>query len=106
MTTATQSSATSSSAPDPVAIRKRMQATWATGDFSVVASRGVIGAELLCEAADLQAGWKVLDVATGSGNAAIAAARRACDVTGIDFVPALLERARLRAEVERLEVEF
>jgi SAM-dependent methyltransferase len=48
----------------------------------------------------------VLDVATGSGNAAIAAARRFCDVVGVDFVPALLERARLRAEVERLKVEF
>jgi SAM-dependent methyltransferase len=72
----------------------------------MVATKVVIGAEMLCEAADLQAGWRVLDVATGSGNAALAAARRSCDVVGVDFVPALLERGRLRAEVERLKVDF
>src|SRR5262249_97283 len=103
MTIATPST---SANQDLAAIRKRMQATWATGDFSMVASRVVIGAEMLCEAADLQAGWRVLDVATGSGNAALAAARRSCDVVGVDFVPALLERGRIRAEVERLKVDF
>jgi ubiquinone/menaquinone biosynthesis C-methylase UbiE len=72
----------------------------------VVASRIVFSAEALCEAADLQAGWRVLDVATGSGNAAIAAARRGCLAVGADYVPALLERGRLRASVEHLEVEF
>src|SRR5689334_483058 len=104
MTIATQSSPTT--APDLAAIRKRMQATWATGDYSVVGSRLIITAEMLCEAVDLQAGWNVLDVATGSGNAALAAARRSCDVTGIDFVPALLERARLRAEIDHLKAKF
>lgn len=88
------------------AIKQRQQAMWASGDFSVVASRIVIGAEMLCEAADLQAGWRVLDVATGSGNAAIAAARRGCTAVGADYVPALLDRGRIRAEAEHLEVEF
>jgi ubiquinone/menaquinone biosynthesis C-methylase UbiE len=60
----------------------------------------------LCEAADLQAGWRVLDVATGSGNAAIAAARRGCEVVGVDYVPALLERGRIRAAAEQLDVRF
>jgi SAM-dependent methyltransferase len=60
----------------------------------------------LCETADLQAGWRVLDVATGSGNAVLAAARRGCDVVGVDFVPALLERGRLRANADHLEVDF
>jgi ubiquinone/menaquinone biosynthesis C-methylase UbiE len=93
-------------APDLDAIKNRQQKTWASGDFSVVASRIVFQAEHLCETADLQAGWRVLDVATGSGNAAIAAARRGCEVVGVDYVPALLDRGRLRAEAEHLDVEF
>lgn len=94
------------SAPDLEAIKQRQQATWATGDFSVVAARIVFAAEQLCESADLQAGWRVLDVATGSGNAALAAARRGCITVGADYVPALLERGRERAAAERLNVEF
>jgi ubiquinone/menaquinone biosynthesis C-methylase UbiE len=96
----------SPAAPDFAAIKKRQQATWAAGDFSVVASRIVLQAEQLCESADVQAGWRVLDVATGSGNAAIAAARRGCSVVGADYVPALLERGRIRAKAEHLSVEF
>ena len=92
--------------PDLTAVKKRQQTTWASGDFSVVAARIVFQAELLCEAADLQADWRVLDVATGSGNAAIAAARRGCKVVGTDYVPALLECGRIRAKAEHLEVEF
>jgi ubiquinone/menaquinone biosynthesis C-methylase UbiE len=60
----------------------------------------------LCETADLQAGSRVLDVATGSGNAALAAARRGCEVVGVDYVPALLERGRIRAQAEHLSVQF
>jgi ubiquinone/menaquinone biosynthesis C-methylase UbiE len=93
-------------APDFAAVKTRQQGTWASGDFSVVASRIVFQAEHLCETADLQAGWRVLDVATGSGNAALAAARRGCEVLGVDYVPALLERGRLRAAAEHLDVEF
>src|SRR6516165_891575 len=92
--------------PDYAAIKQRQQATWASGDFSVVAARIVYQAEQLCETADLQAGWRVLDVATGSGNAALAAARRGCEAIGLDYVPALLERGRIRAAAEHLPVEF
>src|SRR5437762_3398775 len=92
--------------PDFAAVKCRQQNVWASGDFSVVASRIVFQAEHLCETADIQAGWRVLDVATGSGNAAIAAARRGCEVVGIDYVPALLERGRLRAAAEHLDVRF
>lgn len=88
------------------AIRKRQQQTWALGDFSMVGRLSMPAAESLCEAADLRAGNTVLDVATGSGNVALAAARRFCTVTGVDFVPALLETGRRRAEVEHLEVTF
>ena len=93
-------------AVDYSTVKQRQQATWASGDFSVVAARILYQAEQLCETAELQAGWRVLDVATGSGNAALAAARRGCDAVGIDYVPALLERGRIRAEAERLSVEF
>src|SRR3954470_7795893 len=98
--------AESDAVPNYAAIKQRQQATWASGDFSVVASRIVYQAEQLCETADLQAGWRVLDVATGSGNAALAAARRGCDAVGVDYVPALLERGRIRAAAEHLDVRF
>ena len=52
------------SAPDFAAVKLRQQATWSSGDFSVVAARIVYQAEQLCETAELQAGWRVLDVAT------------------------------------------
>ena len=78
-------------APDLSQIKQRQQTTWASGDFPAVAARILFVAEHLVEAADLQAGWRVLDVATGSGNAAIAAARLGCDAVGIDYVPALLD---------------
>jgi ubiquinone/menaquinone biosynthesis C-methylase UbiE len=82
------------------------QQVWATGDFSVVGTGIVIVGELLCDSIPVHAGDRVLDVATGSGNTALSAARRGCRVTGVDFVPALLERGRERANVERLKIEF
>ncbi len=91
---------------DLTAVKSKQQAAWASGDFSRVASRIVWVAEQLIESADVQAGDRVLDVATGSGNAAIAAARRNAVVVGVDYVPSLLERGRVRAQAEHLEVEF
>ena len=88
---------------DLEALKQRQQATWASGDFAEIATLIVPVAERLCDAADLRAGSHVLDVATGSGNAAIAAARLGCRVTGIDYVPALLDRGRERAAAERLD---
>jgi cyclopropane fatty-acyl-phospholipid synthase-like methyltransferase len=82
---------------DIATIKQRQQAAWASGDYSAVGARLLLTAELLCEAVDLRAGQQVLDVACGNGNAALAAARRFCQVTGVDYVPALLERARRRA---------
>jgi SAM-dependent methyltransferase len=100
------STATVSNAPDYAAIKTRQQATWASGDYASVAARIPIVAELLCDTADLRAGDRVLDVATGTGNAALAAARCGSVATGIDYVPALLERARIRSMAEGLSVEF
>ena len=93
-------------ATDLTAIKHRQQQTWASGDYAVVGSTLVVMGEQLCEAVDLHAGQRVLDVATGNGNAALSAARRFCEVTGIDYVPALLERGRERAAAEGLEVTF
>jgi SAM-dependent methyltransferase len=66
----------------------------------------LIMGELLVEAADLQPGQRVLDVASGNGNAALAAARRFCDVTALDYVPMLLDEGRKRAEAEGLPIDF
>jgi SAM-dependent methyltransferase len=92
--------------PDLAAVKARQQQAWASGDYAAVAARIVLIAERLADAADLRAGETVLDVATGSGNAALAAARCGCEVTGVDYVPELLERGRARAAVEGLKVEF
>lgn len=89
-------------APDFNAIKVRQKATWASGDYAVVGTTLQIVGETLCEAADLRAGERVLDVAAGNGNATLAAARRWCEVTSTDYVPALLERGRERAAAERL----
>ncbi|MBI3528373.1 MAG: class I SAM-dependent methyltransferase [Betaproteobacteria bacterium] len=91
---------------DLKAVKAQQLKTWATGDFAMIAWNTVYPGELLCEAVGLRAGEEVLDVATGSGNAALSAARRGCDAAGIDYVPALIERARERAAVERLPARF
>ena len=92
--------------PDFAAIKSRQQATWSSGDYAVIGTTLAITGELLCEAVDLRAGQQVLDVAAGNGNATIAAARRWAEVTSTDYVPALLERGRAKAEAERLSVAF
>jgi ubiquinone/menaquinone biosynthesis C-methylase UbiE len=91
---------------DLSALKERQRFSWASGDYSVIAARIVPIAERLVEAADLRAGDTVLDVATGTGNAAIAAARRGCRVAGVDYVEALLEHGRERAAAEGLSVTF
>jgi ubiquinone/menaquinone biosynthesis C-methylase UbiE len=103
---AAMTSTVEAATPDLAAVKQRQQQTWASGDFAVVAARIVLVAEQLCDTADLHAGWRVLDVATGSGNAAIAAARHGCTAVGVDYVPALLERGRQRAAAEGLDVEL
>lgn len=87
-------------------IKSRQQATWASGDFAVIGTTLQIVGERLCEAVDVRAGSRVLDVAAGNGNATLAAARRFATVTSTDYVPALLERGRRRAEAEGLDVTF
>lgn len=94
-------------APDFQAATEAQQAIWSEGDFAMVANLVVKVSEDLAEALGIVPDERVLDVATGSGNGALAAARRAWGNTvGADFVPALLERGRERATAERLEIEF
>ena len=87
-------------------VNEPQQAAWVSGAAAAIGARTLLASELLCESVDLHAGERVLDVACGSGNADLAAARRFCRVVGVGDVPALLERARRRAEAEGLEVSF
>ena len=95
--------------PAPIdykAVTERQQATWATGDFNEI-GRGIVPvSEALCQAVDPRPGQRVLDVACGAGTAALVAARRYCDVAGIDFVPALIDRAKARAAAEGVQIDF
>jgi ubiquinone/menaquinone biosynthesis C-methylase UbiE len=92
--------------PDLTAIKARQQGDWSSGDYAVVGTTLQIVGEDLCEALDIRSTHTVLDVAAGNGNVSLAAARRWCDVTATDYVPALLERARMRAEADRLPIRF
>ena len=87
-------------------LKGRQQAAWGSGNYAVVGTTLQIVGENLCEAVNLRAGERVLDVAAGNGNATLAAARHFAEVTSTDYVPALLERGRARAEAEGLQVTF
>jgi ubiquinone/menaquinone biosynthesis C-methylase UbiE len=87
-------------------ITSNQRQTWSQGDFHEIARLNIVMAEAMCDAGDLRAGERVLDVGCGSGTAALVAARRYCQVTGIDYVTSLLDRARMRAAAESLEAEF
>ena len=91
---------------DISSVKAKQQAMWASGDFAVIGTTLQIVGETLCEAVDLRAGERVLGVAAGNGNATLAAARRFARVTSTDYVPALLERGRRRADAEGLDVAF
>jgi ubiquinone/menaquinone biosynthesis C-methylase UbiE len=92
--------------PDLAAVKTRQQAAWSSGDYAVVGSTLQIVGEQLCEALDLRAGQSVLDVAAGNGNVTLAAARRWCEVTSTDYVPALLDRGRARAAADGFNITF
>lgn len=105
--TSVAASADQAPAPaDLAAVKARQHGAWSSGDYAVVGATLQIVGEQLCEALDLRAGQRVLDVAAGNGNVTLAAARRWCKVVSTDYVPALLERGRERAAAERLDIEF
>ena len=82
-------------------VKQRQRQAWAAGDYRTAGARIQIVSEMLCEAVDLRGGQTVLDVATGTGNTAIAAARRWCEVAAIDYVPSLLEIGRVSGRRRR-----
>src|SRR4051794_8613946 len=91
---------------DLTAVKSRQHTTWSSGDYAVIGTTLAITGELLCEAVDLRPDQRVLDVAAGNGNATLAAARRWADVTSTDYVAALLDRGRAKADAERLPATF
>jgi ubiquinone/menaquinone biosynthesis C-methylase UbiE len=91
---------------DLATIKNRQQVAWGSGDYARIGTTLQIVGEMLCEAVDLRSNQRVLDVAAGNGNATLAAARRFADVVSTDYVGALLERGRERAEADRLPVTF
>src|SRR6266540_188989 len=92
--------------PDFQAVTEIQQQVWSKGDFAKIGVAAQMVAEQLCEAVDVLPGQRVLDVACGAGNGAIAACRRNAEAVGLDYVPELLERARERAAAEGFEIEF
>jgi len=93
-------------APDFASLKTRQHGAWSSGDYAVVGSTLQIVGEELCEVLDLRAGHRVLDVAAGNGNVSLAAARRWCEVTSTDYVPALLARGEARAVANGLTIAF
>src|SRR6478672_11192504 len=87
-------------------LKQRLRATWMAGDFGEIAKRNSRGAEDFVERLHLRPGTKVLDVACGTGNQSIPAARAGAEVIGLDIATNLLEQARKRAADENLKIEF
>ncbi|HEX3222974.1 MAG TPA: class I SAM-dependent methyltransferase [Nocardioides sp.] len=87
-------------------LKVKQQKIWSSGDYGRIAWITVPLAHELAEAVELRPGASVLDVACGTGHVALEAARTLCEVTGVDYVPELIEVARRRAEAEALEADF
>jgi cyclopropane fatty-acyl-phospholipid synthase-like methyltransferase len=93
-------------AVDFEAIKERQRMGWEAGDYPRVGNTLQLIAERLVAAAGVRSGQSVLDVACGQGNAAIAAARRFAESTGVDYAANLLAQGRERAEAEHVSVTF
>ena len=106
-TTTTSSSTTSTTgSPDLTELRDKQQKVWSSGDYNKLAALTVPVSEHLVDHIGVGPTDRVLDVATGTGHVALAAARRSAESVGIDYVPALLDIARRRADAEDLVVEL
>ena len=100
----TDTATTLADGPDLVALRDRQQRVWSSGDYNRIAAITVPVSETLVAEAGVRPGSRVLDVATGTGHAALAAARLGAHAAGVDYVPALVDIAR--AAAERLAVDL
>ncbi|MGD9588025.1 MAG: class I SAM-dependent methyltransferase [Pyrinomonadaceae bacterium] len=92
--------------PDMETLKAKLKTTWEAGDFAEVAKGIESTAEAFVERLNVQPGMKILDVACGSGNLAVIAAKKGADVTGIDIAENLIEAAKKRAEAESLNIKF
>jgi SAM-dependent methyltransferase len=97
---------TTTNVPALEMLKRKQHAIWSSGDYNKIAAITVPVAETLVAAAAARPGARVLDVATGTGHVALAAARQFCDVTAIDYVAALVDVARRRADAEGLSVDL
>lgn len=88
------------------AVRARQKAAWTAGDFGRIARLTETNAEEFVKRCAIKPGMRVLDIACGTGNTALPAARAGADVTGIDLAPNLVEQARARAASENLAIRF
>lgn len=96
----------SKSTPDIGALKTRLRATWMAGDFGQIARYNTPAAEEFISRLNITPGMRVLDVACGTGNLSIPAARAGATVTGVDIAANLLEQARVRAKEEGLKIQF
>ena len=87
-------------------LKQRLRATWMAGDFGEIAKLNSHGAEDFIGRLQLKPGTKLLDLARGTGNQSIPAARAGAEVIGLDIATNLLEQARKRAAAEKLKIEF
>ena len=92
--------------PEMESLKARLKATWMAGDYGLVAKSTESGAEEFINRLALPPGTRLLDVACGSGNLAVVAARVGAIVTGVDIAPNLLEEGRERAKAEGLTIQF
>lgn len=92
--------------PEMETLKAKLKATWISGDFGKIAESFVSGAAEFVERLNLKHGMRVLDVACGTGNQSIPAARTGASVTGIDIAPNLIEQARKRAAHESFDIQF
>lgn len=92
--------------PEMETLKARLKATWMAGDYSLIAKSTESGAEYFINRLELKPGTRLLDVACGTGNLAVVAARIGADVTGVDIAPNLLEEGRERAKAEGLTIQF
>ena len=92
--------------PEMETLKSRLKSMWMAGDFGQIAKQIETSAQEFIDRLELKPGERVLDVACGSGNLALPAARAGAIVTGVDIAPNLLEQARARAAAENLTIKF
>lgn len=92
--------------PDFAQLKSNMKSTWMAGDFGQIATHAAHAGVEFIERTSIKPGARVLDVACGTGNVSIPAAKAGATVTGVDIAPNLLEQAKQRAKAEGLSIRF